>query len=137
MMTTLLIGDAAARHEIDEPEFKRLKSEAGNLKGSTSDFLDFDAGTEIDLLKDHVFVRDLKSLLDPEQQVMVDNELKNQTANDKPDASKADESEYMKQTHLEEIDTLTSSAKKMMAGLKTVIEGMKSLPKSDSNSGNQ
>jgi hypothetical protein len=139
MMTALLISDAAARREIDEPEFKRLKSEAENLMGDPSDFFNFDAGAEIDLLKDHVFVRDLKSLLNPEQQMMVENELKNQTANDKPDDSKADESEYMKQTHLEEIDTLTSSAKKMMSGLKTVIEGMKSLPKSDSNSnsGNQ
>jgi hypothetical protein len=94
---------------------------------------------EIDLLKEHVFVRDLKSLLDPEQQMMAEDELKNQAANDKPDDSKVVKSEFMNQQHLEEVDTLTSSAKKMMTGLKIAIEGIKSLPEFDSNpnSGNQ
>ena len=139
MMTSLLISDAAARHKIDEPEFKRLKSEAKNLVGYPSDFLDFGMDAEMDLLKEHMFVRDLKSLLDPEQQMMVEDELKNQAANDKPDDSKVVKSEFMNQQNLEEVDTLTSSAKKMMTGLKIAIEGIKSLPEFDSNpnSGNQ
>jgi hypothetical protein len=130
MMTNLLISDAAARREIDEPEFKRLKSEAGNLLENPSDFLNFETDAEMEPLKDNVFVRDLKSLLDPEQQMMVENELKNQVANDKPDDSKADESEYISQPHLEEVDTLASSAKKMLIGVKSIVEEINNLKKS-------
>jgi hypothetical protein len=130
MMTALLIGDAAARREIDEPEFKRIKSEAESLMGDPSGLLNFNMDAELEPLKDDVFVRDLKSLLDPEQQIMVENELKNQAANDKPDDSKAAESEYTSQIHLEEVDTLTSSAKKMMAGVKSMVEGMNKINKS-------
>ena len=130
MMRSLLINDAAARREIDEPEFKRLKSEAKNLRGNQSDFSTLNVNAELDPLKDHVFVRDLKSLLNPEQQMVVENELKNQAANDKPEDSKADESQFMNQKHLEEVDILTSAGKKMMTGAKSMIEQIVSLKKS-------
>ncbi len=133
MMTALLVSDAAARREIDEPEFKRLTSEAERLVSDQSGKVNIDMDVGNNPFTDEVFVSELKVLLGPNQRTAVENEMKGMTSSDKLEALKAARSKYTNQQHLEEVDTNTSSAKKMMAGLKSMIEGVKSMRKSINN----
>jgi hypothetical protein len=128
MMTLLLVCDAAARGEIDKPEFERQVSDARTSVGDPAELISSVMSDDENPLTDEEFVKDFRAMLSPEQQTALEDELKVMAAAAAPDASKADASPFQDE-HLEAVDTGLSSLKKVIAGMKAITEGATELVK--------
>lgn len=131
MMTALLVDDAAARREIDENEFTRLKSELKASMTFQPDDLKNALSDKGNPLEDDIFVQSFKALLTSDQQLVVDNEIKSNISAGKVDDSKAEDALFKNQKNLEEVDTSIAAGRKMMTGLKNMIEGIAGISKSN------
>ena len=124
LMQLMLASDARARGEIDDAEYKRLQTGAGEDLGGVLSPLDernFRGGRP---LRDEAFVSEFKAILDPEQQQTLQASLDQQaTGNTGENAIPDGNIANLPSMELEKLDTTIQSVKKLTTGFKSLMEG--------------
>ncbi|MCF7675063.1 MAG: hypothetical protein K9N23_02190 [Akkermansiaceae bacterium] len=123
LMRLMLASDASARGDMSDEEYQQLQASTGEeLKGVLNplDEKNFRGGKP---LRDETFVDEFKTVLDPEQSQLFEEEMANQAAQPAPDPNAGNISNIPKMD-LEKMDQTITSVRKMTIGFKSLIEGM-------------
>ncbi|QJE95652.1 RNA polymerase sigma factor [Luteolibacter luteus] len=120
IMQLMLASDAHSRGAMTQEEYDELqKSNAENLKGTINplDRENFRGGQP---MKDETFRSELSAILEPEQAETFGNAATEQAAKAEDDRTM----NALPSMELEKMDQTVTSAKKLTAGMKSMMEGM-------------
>ncbi len=132
---TLLAGDAFKRGEISEQEYKEIASRLDTEKANFDNMLGMNSAGDVgELMTDQAFASGLKSILDPSQIALLEEQSQSQEQPPAPAPAAGDvttsadigmnlgEAEL-----LESLDEKVTSIASMFDGLKKVMESMKAM----------